>query len=55
MSYHGCCDCVGAPLWFDCSECGCGPYERGCGDAVIATEIGLAIEDCEGVMIEVTL
>lgn len=36
-------------LWREC----CGQCD--CGGSVMATEIGLAVVDCEGFMVEVTL
>lgn len=36
-------------------ECGCGCLPCKCSGPVIGTELGLAIEDCEGVQVEITL
>lgn len=48
-------DDASGPFWCPCGfSCGCW-CERGCDDRslVLGTEIGLAIEDCEGVQIGV--
>jgi len=44
------------PDWYDTCGCGCTPGACSCNrKPVLATEIGLAIEDCDGLQIEVTL
>lgn len=40
------------PYW---CECGCGDCRCAPSGLVIGTELGLAIEDCEGVQVEISL